>query len=168
MSDQFVDALEKIKGCMLLAGDIPFSDSCVKDVSVELLRPTEDTVVDHWKVFQGATAYYSYLLNQAISAQEEAENELKIASLRCHSELFELAKNKYMMSRPSKDDLLVIGIVEGKKDLEELRDNLRYWQDAVRHLESWMKTWEKKSFCLNGISQANQVNVATIRSPRVD
>jgi len=54
----FNESLEKIKNCMLQAGDLRFGENCIKDASTELLRPTEDTVVEHWKIFQGATAYW--------------------------------------------------------------------------------------------------------------
>jgi hypothetical protein len=163
----FNDALGKIKSCMLSAGDIVFGDSCVKDASLELLQPTEDSVVDHWKVFQGATAYYACLLNQALSALDQAETELRMTLLKRQGELMILAKDKYTLSRPSKDDLVIIGILEGQEDMQQLRDNVKYWEDAVRNLKSWVDTWEKKSFCLNGISQANEASASTIRSPRV-
>jgi hypothetical protein len=165
MSD-FNSALQNIMQCMHGAGDIKFGETCIKDASLDLLQPNEDTIVDHWKVFQGATAYYTFLLNQAISALESAELTLKQELLRQQAELVGLAKDKYLVSRPSKEDLIVISVLEGKEDLKQLQDDVIYWKNAVRNLESWVSSWEKKSFCLNGISQASSPNLSVIKSPR--
>jgi len=166
MSQDFNTALEKIKTCMQNAGDMEFSSNKLKEASIEQLRPTEDTIVEHWKIYQGATAYYTFLLNQAQTSLEDNEDELRKVMLMNQAELLRLAKGKYGMSRPAKDDLLIIAIIEGTENVNDLHEAVKYFKDAVRHLQSWVDGWEKKSFCLNGISQAAGVNNGTLRSPK--
>lgn len=171
MSD-FNEMLNKIRKCMTNAGDFVIGNSVVKNADPALLLPTEETLFEHWQVYQGAISYFGFLLNQARDALKQAEEQLQEKVLCHRGRLHELAKNKYQLSRPTREDVLLIGVIEGVESLDELRKNVQHWQSAVNDLETWLKSWEKKSFVLNGmmnsvIGDRNSITMQPRKSPVV-
>lgn len=150
--DDFNDVVGKIRECMGRSGDFTIGDKAVKDADPALLMPTEETLLEHWQTYQGAIAYYGHLLNRAKEALKESEEELQRTILKNHGCLYEAARSKYHISRPSREDVIVIGVLEGTEDMEQLRQNVKYWRSTVDDLETWTKSWEKKSFVLNGMT----------------
>jgi hypothetical protein len=160
MATDFHNMLDKIRNCMEKAGDFQIADTVISDCNPsELLGIMEETIHEHWKIHAGALAYYSHLYNMAQTELEDLEAKLNQAVLREKGVISRLAKEEYGLSRPSKDDVLNLAIVLSEKEespvrsnFKQLNDDVSYYRSAVRDLKSWVETWEKKGFSLNGLS----------------
>lgn len=150
----FEKTLSNVRKCMINAGDEEFAGIAIRDADLSCILPTDESLHEHWQHLQASVAYYGHMLNQARTALDEAEEDLKIAVYKERGTLHELAKTKFQLSRPSKEDIVVIAIIEGKENISKLHDNVKYLKGAVRDLETWLEVWDKKSFVLNGMSDS--------------
>jgi hypothetical protein len=154
MPEDFDDVLNKVKECMKKVGDFVLGDNAVKDCNPVLMFPTEETLFEHWQIYQGSMAYYGYLLNEAQSHLRDAEDNLQKVTLKHRARVNQLTKEKYGISRPTKEELLIISVLENPEEVEPAYEEVKYWQRSVRCLETWLKSWDKKSFILNGMTNA--------------
>lgn len=162
--NDFHNILDKIRECMDKAGEFTIGDSAISDCDPQqLLGIIEETVHEHWKIHAAALAYYSHLYNMAQTELEDLESKLNQSILREKGIIMRLAKEEYGLSRPSKEDIQNLAIVLSEKeqspveaDFKQLYSDISYYKSAVRDLKSWVDTWEKKGFSLNGLTNVIQ------------
>ena len=158
--NNFHTILDKIRSCMDKAGDFRIGDTAISECDPEqLLGIMEETVHEHWKIHAAALSYYSHLYNMAQTELEDLENKLSKEILREKGIISKIAKEDYGLSRPSKEDIQNLAIVLSEKedspvraDFKQLHSDVSYYKSAVRDLKSWVDTWEKKGFSLNGLT----------------
>jgi hypothetical protein len=157
-SVDFEDIMQKVKSAMVGAGEFKIGSTAIKSFDNMLIYPTEETIFEHWQTYQGALCYYSYLLCTAETALREAEEALRMASMRQERDIWESAKTRYGISRPTRDDVILIGIIEGREDFMELKQTQKSWDEMVRLLRFYVESWGKKSFALNKMTDTVLMN----------
>jgi len=143
---------------MTQAGDAKFGGVTLKDADASLIKELNDqTLPDHWAIQASSVAYYGQLKNKIARQMEKAERDIKLERLRFKAEALKAAKETYMLSRPSKEDIDLIMILEDLGKINELEETLAYWKAASEDIDVWLDAWKQKSFSMRGYTDVNVV-----------
>lgn len=118
-----------------------------------LSKINNDDVNEHWAIQSSAIAYYGYKKNRVSEKIDLIKRKIKEIIMKNRKKINDLLKDKYNISRPSKDDMESIAITENIDDAAILDGELLKLQSMYKDYEVWFNAWSVKGYNLKGYSE---------------